>query len=163
MTCEEFLSGYRDAMDRIDEVDLQIREAELRLEKVTANYEGARVAGGAGDSEAARAALGDLILKRDALGQAAQEKQAELKRFIGRIGGNNDTDKRNRRLLRLYYAEGYSWPEVQQLLAPLRRRRDGKAVMRKARVVSQTTLFRTRSEAMAAAELEFRRMNRNSF
>ena len=48
MTCEEFLNGYRDALDQIDEVDLQIREAELRLEKTTSNYAAARVAGGSG-------------------------------------------------------------------------------------------------------------------
>ena len=163
MTCEEYLNGYRHALERVEELETDIREAELRLEKVTASYDGAKVSGGSQDAEAARAALGDLVRRRDELRREAQEKQSELKRFISRIGGNNDTDRRNRRLLRLYYAEGYTWSDVQLLLSPLTRRRDGKPVQRKSKTVSESTMFRARAEALGAAELEFRRMHRNSY
>ena len=80
--------------------------------------------------------------------------------FISKVGaGSGDTGKRHRKILRLYYCEALQWKDICTALRPLKIRQDGRQVTyKKRRGISETTLFRVRLEALAAADIEFRRL-----
>lgn len=59
----------------------------------------------------------------------------------------------------LWYCDALQWSDICAAIRPLRVRRDGRQVTyKKGAGVSETTIFRVRLEALAAAEVEFRRL-----
>lgn len=159
MTCEEYLNQYRDALMDLEDMKMQVRLAEDRLNKTTANYDSVRVQSGhdRGDAEAA---LADLTREMQKLQADASAKREEISGFISRIAtGTGDVGRRYRRLLKLYYCEDMPWGDVAKAMRPLRTRKDGRQVTYKSgNGISETTLFRVRLEALAAADMEFRRL-----
>jgi hypothetical protein len=159
MTCEEFLMQYRKSMAEVDEMDDQIKLAEERLQRVTAKYDGVKVQS-SNDRRNAEAELADLVRAKGAALEAAEQKRQEILAFISKVGaGSGDTGRRHRRILKLYYCDALQWSDICAAIRPLRVRRDGRQVTyKKRRGISETTLFRVRLEALAAADIEFRRL-----
>ena len=63
------------------------------------------------------------------------------------------------RTFRKRYCEALQWKDICTALRPLKIRQDGRQVTyKKRRGISETTLFRVRLEALAAADIEFRRL-----
>lgn len=159
MTCTEYLMRYREAMEDVDELNTQIEAMELRKERMTSKYgEKTRVKNSGGKGRDLDAALGDLILERDQLLEEANQVRDQLMNFISQVGEKNDIGRRYRRLLRLYYAEGFSWDDVRHMLRPVHIRKDGRQITGKRGCLSETSLFRVRLEALGQAEVEFRRL-----
>lgn len=159
MNCEEYLLRYRKALEAVDELEGQIEEEELRQSRLAARYDSNKV-DGSGEPNAKLDPLGDLVLRKKRAEEAAEEKRREVRRFIATVGSDSEKDRRSRQLLRLYYAEGYTWKEVQKLLKPLKTRTDGRQAARRKGCISEPTLFRERNEAMIKAESAYRRMNK---
>lgn len=159
MTCEEYLMGYRKALMLVQEIEDQIEEEELRQTHMGARYDGPQVQG-SGEPNAKLDPLGDLVLRKRAAEEAAEEKRRELRKFIASVGSDSEKDRRSRQLLRLYYAEAYDWREVQRLIKPLKTRSDGRMAPRRKGCISEPTLYRERNEAMIKAESAYRRMNK---
>lgn len=159
MTCEEYLNRYRDALGDMEDLTAQIRLAEDRLQRVTANYDGVKVQG-SHDRRDAEAELADLSRERQERMEAAGKLREEIGSFISRIGvGTGDVGRRYRRLLKLYYCDGLPWGDIAKAMRPLRTRKDGRQVTYKSGGgISETTLFRVRLEALAEADMEFRRL-----
>lgn len=159
MTCEEFLMQYRDAMAEVEDLECQIQFAEGRLQRTTANYDGVKVQGHH-DRKDAEAELADLVREKDEAQEAADKKRQEILNFIGKVEpGTGDTGRRHRRILKLYYCDALQWSDICAAIRPLRVRRDGRQVTyKKGAGVSETTIFRARLEALAAADIEFRRL-----
>lgn len=159
MTCEEFLMQYRDAMAEVDDLECQIKFAENRLQKVTANYDTVKVRG-SHDRGNAEAELADLISERDVALEAANGKRQEVLNFISKVeAGTGDIGRRHRRILKLYYCDALQWGDICAAIRPLRIRKDGRhTTYKNGSGVSETTIFRVRLEALAAADIEFRRL-----
>lgn len=159
MTCEDYLNRYRDALIELEELDGSIRLAEGRLQRITANYDGVKVQG-SHDRRDAEAELADLSRERQEKQDAANLLRDEISSFISKVSvGTGDAGRRYRRLLKLYYCDGLAWGDIAKAMRPLRTRKDGRQVTCKSGSgISETTLFRVRLEALAAADLEFRRL-----
>lgn len=159
MTCEEYLMGYRKALMLVQEIEDQIEEEELRQTHMGARYDGPQVQG-SGEPNAKLDPLGDLVLRKRAAEEAAEEKRRELRKFIASVGTDNEKDRRSRQILRLYYVEENDWRDVQRLIKPLRTRTDGRAAGKRKGCVSEPTLYRERKDALLKAESAYRRMNK---
>ena len=159
MTSEDYLMGYRLALAQIQEIDGDIEAEELRQTRVAAKYDGNPVQG-SGDPNAKLDPLGELILRRKAAVDAAEEKRREIRKFIATVGSDSEKDRRSRQILRLYYVEELDWRDVQRLIKPLKTRSDGRMAPRRKGCVSEPTLYRERGEALRKADLAFRRMNK---
>lgn len=159
MTCEEFLMQYRDAMAEVEDLECQIQFAEGRLQRTTASYDGVKVQS-SNDRRNAEAELADLVREKDKAQAAADQKRQEILNFISKVEpGTGDTGRRHRRILKLYYCDALQWSDICAAIRPLRVRRDGRQVTyKKGNGVSETTIFRARLEALAAADIEFRRL-----
>lgn len=155
MTCQDYLMGYRDRLDQAGELQSRIREIEIRLQGAGNDITRTKVKTSHGSRAGLEAELADLIRKRGAVVAEAEAFRLELLQFIKGVGTSDDSGKRQRRLLMLYYAEGMSWNQVRQCLQPVQKqqKKGGDDVAG----VSKQTLFRVRLEALGAAELEFRR------
>ena len=102
----------------------------------------------------------DLVREKDKAQETADRKRQEILNFISKVEpGTGDTGRRHRRILKLYYCDALQWSDICAAIRPLRVRRDGRQVTyKKGSGVSETTIFRVRLEALAAAEVEFRRL-----
>lgn len=160
MTCEEYLLGYRRALDAVRETDIEIREEEARQQRLAAKYEGLMVQSSK-DPNAKLDPLGELILKREKQVAEAEEKQKEILSFIRSVGGPSEEDKRCRQILRLYYGDDMEWRDVQRLVGALRNRRDGRRAPKQRKgYIAESTLFRIRHEALAKAEHAYRTLHK---
>lgn len=164
MTCEDFLMSYRTLLARAAELDDQIRESELVGRHLVANYAGERVSGGGADRDAAEIRRLDrqteLLAQREACLREAETRKQEIATFISAIGGTDARDARSRKLLRLYYCECLTLGEIRQLLRPLQMRHGKRCVnVDRDGGISETSMFRARSEALGKAERAFRRLN----
>lgn len=159
MNAEQYLNSYRDMLEAVQDMDNQIRKAELRLQKLTQRYDAGSGGGGTTERQQAQlAALGDLSRRRDELREKACRRGKELEKFIKTVGGQNGTGQRIRDLLQMYYVELFTWAEVQECLGTVRSAKNGRTKNRDTHTrVSDTTLWRIRQDALVAAERAWRK------
>lgn len=165
------MTNWKEAAENsIKSAEKQIQDAELKAAQLTMDdmmeeldglgkYDGVKVQS-SDDRRNAEAELADLVRASSAALEAAEQKRQEILAFISKVGaGSGDTGKRHRKILKLYYCDALQWSDICAAIRPLRIRRDGRQVTyKKRRGISETTLFRVRLEALAAADIEFRRL-----
>jgi cell division septum initiation protein DivIVA len=162
-TCEQFLMSYRDMLDQISVLDDQIAEAEMIHRHLVATYDADPVRSSHGQREAESPEILDLKARKEQMIQDAKRRRGEVERFIRQIGDDRGpnalTVQRYRRALHLYYCDLLSWTEIRKLLRTTVTRK-GRTVVNVARGrgISETAMFRIRSDALAQAEVTYQRM-----
>ena len=117
MNCEDYLLGYRRALEDMESLDYQIAQAESALQGASTRYD--RIGGRGGTTRADQEArLADLMARRARRVEEARQVQADIDRFIQDVALDHPDGIRIRHVLHQYYVACMSIRDIAPELRP---------------------------------------------